>query len=101
MFSTDYTFYKEPFPHIIVKNFVKDEAALRLLRDCREVPEFAEVRQEKDHQRLNFFEKSVRRTLVDGSDILPCEEFSQEFNSKLQKILISFRDHKNTTLSDL
>lgn len=94
MFSTDYSFYKEPFPHIIVKNFVKDEAALKLLKDCSELPEFAEVRQEKPHQRMNFFEKNVNRTLTDGSDILPCKEFSQEFNSSLQKILITFRNHE-------
>lgn len=76
MINLDYEYFKDPFPHIIIRDFIQDEKILNYLMENGELKN--KMKEFHNLERYGVFvgrEKGSRRT-----NVLPSPQFSTKFN---------------------
>ena len=89
MINLDYEFSELPFPHIIIRNVIKDKYVHEFLRHNTEITEYM-----ANMRNLERFQVFLNRGTESRWNIkLPSENFTDEFNRVTRDFLTTFKYH--------
>lgn len=92
MFNNNLEFYIDPFPHIIVKDFIQDKDLLEYLCENDELSNYIKLKGEAlgDLSRVTCSIDRIKQNEFAKS--LPCDLYSNNFNNEVSRFLKSFKN---------